>query len=443
MHALKHCIAVHPHLSAAIAGEETESPRFVRPAVLDLRNHAELVSLNDIANVSENASEKEILENALIQIHDQTFSARDRIPPWKIVVLPLKSNSKGQARFFVAYACSHSQGDGKSALAFHKALLQGLRTSDASVIKGSPYECRTPSTPLPPTIEQAGNLTISWSYLLGPLLGAYLPTFISSPLNIRASATPESEDQWRALRTSYDPQNHHTGTEMLSVDHATMSKVLAVCKQHDTKLTGLLHQLFVRGLSESLPAETQAGTFVAQTAVDLRRLVSGLTSDDMGNCPTAHYELHPRVTRTKPADAGAEDLMWAAARKTTDSLAERGSSLADQPMGLLRYLSNMRAYFEGNIGKLRDSSYEFSNLLSFDPGVVVDAKGWDVEKMVFSQPANATGSCVAFNVVSRKGGDMVLVLSWQKGVLDVPDEKEFAAAVCRVVGEMLHEIAGQ
>ena len=37
--ALKQCIDVHPILSAAISGEATEAPKFVRPATLDLRNH--------------------------------------------------------------------------------------------------------------------------------------------------------------------------------------------------------------------------------------------------------------------------------------------------------------------------------------------------------------------------------------------------------------------
>lgn len=440
---LRHCVAVHPILSAAIAGEETESSRFIRPAVLDLQNHAELIAVNDIANLPRDANEKDILEYALTQIHDKGFSACDRIPPWKIVVLPLSSSSDGQPRFFVAFSFSHSHGDGKSGLAFHKTLLQGLRSSNGTASKDSSFECRTPSMPLLPTIEKAGNLSISWSYLLGPLLGAYLPKAISQPLNIRASTTPEAEDQWRAKRNSYDPQNFRTGAEILSVDHSTMSRVLTVCKQHNTKFTGLLHQLIVRALSESLPADIQAGTFVAQTAVDLRRHLKGITSDDMAMCPTGHYELHTRATRAQPAADGAEDPMWAGARKTTESLVERGSSLADQPIGLLHYLSNVRAWLQGNIGKLRDSSYELSNLLSFDPGVTVGEKGWNVEKMVFSQPANATGGCVAFNLVTRRGGDMVLVLSWQRGILDVPDEKAFAAAVCGVIGELLQEIAGQ
>lgn len=51
--------------------------------------------------------------------------------------------------------------------------------------------------------------------------------------------------------------------------------------------------------------------------------------------------------------------------------------------------------------------------------------------MVFSQPANATGSPVNFNVVTTKGGDMVVSLTWQKGVLGVEqDEDEWAKRVC-------------
>ena len=43
--ALKHCIAIHPILSASLSDEATEAPKFVRPATLDLRNHVQIVDL--------------------------------------------------------------------------------------------------------------------------------------------------------------------------------------------------------------------------------------------------------------------------------------------------------------------------------------------------------------------------------------------------------------
>ena len=51
--ALKHCIAAHPILSAAIQGQTTESPNFTRPAYLDLRRHLHVVhAFSPLASLS-------------------------------------------------------------------------------------------------------------------------------------------------------------------------------------------------------------------------------------------------------------------------------------------------------------------------------------------------------------------------------------------------------
>jgi len=442
--ALKHCVSVHPILSAVIINEETEAPVFARPESLSLDNHADFLDIGDLVKEGNASDEQALIKLAFSRTHDQTFESCDKIPPWKVVVLPLSAEANGaKSRFLILFAYYHSHGDGKSGLAFHKTFLEGLRLASGPDSRfTSTKEHKTPDMPLLPSMEQAGKLTISWSYLLSPLFGAYLPTF----LGFRASATPEAPDQWRGGVTNFDPSSFTTSLDLLTIDNPTMQKVLKACRARGTKFTGLLHQLIVRALSQTLPADTPAGSFVSQTAVDLRKNLDGITDDDMALCPTGYYELFPRTEAQHWADwtspSSSDGPVWTAARATTAKLAACASTLHDQPIGLLKYLRDFYSWTRNQLDKPRDSSYEVSNLLSFDPGAAQAGKdGWDVERMLFSQPANAVGICLSCNAVSRAGGDFVVMISWQTGALGVEDEQGFVAKVCGSIRASVDELA--
>jgi hypothetical protein len=434
--ALKSCIAAHPILSAAIKGESSEAPEFVRPTTLDMRNHIEIGEGDNVAT-----DELDLLKQVILKTHDQLFADVDKIPPWKIVVLPLSSRAKTR-RLYILLAYSHSHGDGKSGLAFHRTFLRSLETRHQDYDNGPIYQ--TTASPLPPTIEEACNLRISWSYLLAPLLGAYLPKFISHWLNLQASAAPQVAGTWVGKPTSYDPDDFRTGLEFVVLDKESVDGILTACKAHGAKFTGLLHQVIVRALSKVLPADTPARNFVGQTALDLRHLIPRYSNDDMTICISATHGIFGRTDNTMKDD----EAMWNAACRTTAQLAERASTLADQPVGLLQYLNHFRMWLINELGKDRNTSYAISNLLSFDPWALRDTatpsqqtKTWDIERMVFSQPASATGDPISVQVVTRKDGAMVITLTWQLGVLGVADEDGFVRDVANGMKDSLTEIA--
>lgn len=64
-----------------------------------------------------------------------------------------------------------------------------------------------------------------------------------------------------------------------------------------------------------------------------------------------------------------------------------------------------------------------------------------IDAALFSQPANVTGTPVSFNVVSKKDGDLVVTLTWQRGVVGVEDEDAWARKVCEHVEEYLAQLA--
>ncbi|KAH0333682.1 hypothetical protein KCU81_g9767, partial [Aureobasidium melanogenum] len=449
--ALKHCVATHPLLSAVIEGEDTESPAFARPKALNLQDHVGILSINDLQGGAVHSSEKDLMHHVTVRTLDSKFSSVETTPPWKIVVLNLPNHDEDQdqfiQRFFILFAYYHSHGDGKSALAFHRTFLQGLNGQKSDIHES--FICETPSNPLPPTIEQAGKLSISWSYLLSPLFGAYLPEFVTKSLGLRASTTPKSANAWKGIKIPFDHSTFTTGLEFFNISPKIMDETLQLCRAHDVKFTSLLHQLVVRALSEALPGNTSTGddigSFVALTVVDLRHLLNGIGSNDM-SCPgpTASFELFSRgnVENWKDwSNPKSDSPIWTTARQTSKDLAQRANTLHDQPIGLLSYLSRFRPWMQGEAENDRESSYEISNLGVFDPTADAQKGDWDVESMLFAQPANVMGSCLAVNVVTKKGGATTISLTWQTGTLGVGNEQEVVSFVCQLLGKYFGEVA--
>lgn len=421
---------------------------FTRPAKLDLSNHIQIIDPESSVYRSTN-DELEFFRKVVLETHDQPWSDAERIPPWKIVVLPLPDQKDStQKRVYIIYAYSHTHGDAKSALAFHRTFLQGLQTQDADDNdKSLVYE--PPSSPLPLPLDEACKLKVSWSFLLAPVLAQYMPSIVCRLLRIQAAANQLSIDQaYTGEITSYDKDNFRTASQILIVKHDLLSKALEVCRSHQSKLTGLLNRLIVHALSDLLSPET-ANEFLGQIVVDLRPNIpayaDGMT---MGNFVSGAYETSSRITPNSNSEK-YDETFWDAVRGTTSRLAAVARTLDDQPIGLLKYLSNFRSWFLGQLGKKRDSSYEISNIGIFDPTLpentnntaTTASQPWAIERTFFSQPANVLGSPLNFQVVTMKGGDMVVTLNWQVGVTGVPDEDGFAKAVLRDIDNGLSEIA--
>lgn len=345
-------------------------------------------------------------------------------------------------QYLILFGYYHSHGDGMAGTAFAKTLVEGLNLAERGELQYDAEDIFAPSQePFLPPIEVAAKLSVSWSFLLSPLLGEYLPKFVANAFGFRASPIPPENNHWTG-KILADPQYIQTAVKMLSVPDIQVQKLLQACRQRGCRLTGLLHQLVVRTLTELLPADTPAGCFVSQSAVDMRRVVPDLGDDDMALTVTGYYETFPRATDGHWAGWTTGDSshpVWAAVKKTTDGLAETASRLNDQPVALLRYLTDVRRWTQERLGRPKEASYELSNLRAFEPQSK-PGDAWQIDSMVFSQPANPSGGCLDVNVVTRKGGDMTIVLSWQVGGLGVDQEKHFMARACKLLKGYIDEL---
>ncbi|KEQ98630.1 hypothetical protein AUEXF2481DRAFT_77558 [Aureobasidium subglaciale EXF-2481] len=175
--------------------------------------------------------------------------------------------------------------------------------------------------------------------------------------------------------------------------------------------------------------ESESPAFPRPQTLDLHNHIELLSITDIGAGTKDASEKDPIHHITVPA------------RKTTEDLAKCASTLHDQSIGLLAYLSKFRLWMQGEAEKDRDSSYEVRNLGVFDPMATSQKDAWTIESIFFAQPANLTGSCLAFNVVTKKGGDTIVSVTWQKGTLEVENEQALVNSVCELIHSYIGEAA--
>ena len=414
---LRHCIQKHPFLSVVVKNKHTEQPAFESVSSIDLHDHL-LITEN---HRGEHTKELELFETVLPPILDRPWPAD--IPPWRVIVVPLETlPGSVTKRFLLVFSFSHTLGDGMSAMGFHRTFLDGWRKATKTDHTGS-FLVEPPNQPLSDPFDTPERLPISWSFLLAPLVAVYLPAFLTNLLGLRPTASPVNAGTWTGSSIFFKPSPAPPSRlRILEIDAQIVQKALQVTRNHNTKLTATMHQFIVRALSKAIP-DPGITNFVSGTAVDMRKSI-GIPSEEWGLFVNAHYETHPRSFDT--AGRTLSDEMWIAASSMTQKLAECGTRLQDQAVGLLRYAPSIRNWTLGKIGKQRDCSYELSNLLAFQDSLSDTQHGIKVEKMLFTRPANPISAPLEFNVVSVKGGSLVCIVSWQEGALGVPQEDEMS-----------------
>ncbi|KAH7417166.1 alcohol acetyltransferase [Cadophora sp. MPI-SDFR-AT-0126] len=413
-HALRSCIGTHARLSAIIAKNDTDSPYFEFCPRIDLSQHVQFLERDGQYEESEAGSIQRILPGILDEF------ILSSIPSWKIVVLPFSDS-----RCFIAFAYSHALGDGLSGCAFHRTFLDALQEQRQE----SNLICKPIRKALSPPFDTPENLPISWSYLLSPFLGQYLPKWLSSLCGFSSEMNAITPSTWTGTAIFYDADTLRTGVELMTIDQDTVQDALKLCRMNDAKLTGLLHQLILDALSECLPKPHKFDRFGAGTAINMRCTV-GVSNDEMGVFASGDFQMHLLQRNTWGEDGS---FSWTLARAITDRLAIRAKETQDQPLGLLRYLFSMRAWTLSKIGGRRDDSYAISNLMSFQPLGKTDICA--IKEIVFCRPTDvAGGAALSINVVSVCDGPMNITVNWQAGGLDLGNGEEevmFVSAVCR------------
>ncbi|KAF4981259.1 hypothetical protein FZEAL_2885 [Fusarium zealandicum] len=426
-HPLRRCIETHPFFSVTVGDKDTDKAFYQRVASVNLEDHISIIDDPAVSTDPLGAIGKS-LEPEL----DLPFLAG--IPPWRIVVLPLQPS-----QCFIAFSFSHMIGDGPTGVAFHKTFLAGCRETPES----KPSSVITPpANPLSAPFDTPERLPISWSFLLAPFIANFIPHFIVKLLGLRVSGSSVDEGTWTGAPMFFDPETYQNKLRIREVEAPLLENAVQASRDHDAKLTGTIHNLIARALSKAIPAPNITN-FVSQTAINMRRSI-GISNDVTGNFASGCYVAYPRSNATGPLT----EEEWASASSSTKEFATSAHKLEDQAIGLLRYLPSIRKWTLTKLGKQRDSSFDMSNVGSFDASEgasTADQEQARITKMVFSQPGQVISCPIAFNFVAVKGGSLVYTVTWQPGALGLgvseEEEEKVVEEVCSTLQQGFKDLA--
>ncbi|KAH7176850.1 hypothetical protein EDB81DRAFT_875642 [Dactylonectria macrodidyma] len=329
---LTQCILEIPFLNVVVGDKHTDKSFYQRIPSIDLNRHISIVHVSADSDLA-------VIQTVLEDEVDKPFPSN--IPPWRIVVVPIASG-----KCFVAFSFSHTIGDGLSGPCFHQTFLEACNTFPDVA---PPHIVESPARPLPAPFDTPQRLPISWSFLLAPLIAVLVPKFLANLLGIKPSVSAVDQGSWTGSRISINTDTLHTKMRVLEVESSLVSNAMAVSRKHGAKLTGTIHQLIVRALSQSL-SDPSITNFVSQTAINMRNSVG--IKDEMGEFASACYFSHARSA----IDGPLTDEEWAAAAESTRKFAASAVQLKNQPIGLLRYVPSIRKWTLSKQGEKRECS---------------------------------------------------------------------------------------
>ncbi|KAK3675124.1 Alcohol acetyltransferase [Recurvomyces mirabilis] len=422
-------------LTTIVVNAESERPRLASVSEIDMRNH--LLVLDDLRA----ASDYETAVQALLHKAQNDKLDFTSYPAWRLYAQSLPSGSAGHLTFMAAFSYSHVLADGTSGLIFHRTLLDTLQRRDrTSFDDDATFKTPTYARPLAPALNRAADFPISSSFLIPPFVNEFFPRWLVRRLGMDF----EDKEVWigAAARPPLPAAGELLPTSLLfkQVPQSDIQRVLVVCRKFRVRLTGLLAVLIAQSLRKALQARGQEYMkFNAMLPIDLRRCMPG-HGDVMANYPSG---IEEKIVINEASTEAMNEDDWAIARRITEKLASKSATRKDQLMSLLKYISNFREWIIKEATKPSDKSFELSNIGVFDPTMTERSaapkqddsamSSWQVQDVVFSQSALATGATLHVNVGSAMNGPLSITMTWWPGMLGVQDEEVF-------VGEVLGDV---
>ncbi|KAJ4983636.1 hypothetical protein SVAN01_10847 [Stagonosporopsis vannaccii] len=402
--ALHRVIAEHPNLSAISLNEEKHFPDvyFARLPAIDLRTCVEFYTRETPIPQGDDADGE--LDKVLREQHSRSFKSDVGDKPYWRLAISSSPNTPGT--FSASWIFHHALSDGASSVLFHQSFLKALNVSmDASEI--NPIVQAPSTAPLPP-LEDLHPMSLSWPFFLRAIAGSLLPSYFAPrPPNLWTGSPPNA--------TAETPLSTHITSITFS---SKTTKAFAVkCRSEKTSVTAALSVLLAASLSSTV---APGKDLKIDTPISLRPFlsISESQSTQMVNAISNHVSTFPATTELDESN----HFSWATARRVKNELLnEVAKKGADNPIALLKYVSNIQDFFTGMLGQPRQSSAEVSNLgvwhgRSLAPaaeGVGEKSEGqWSLGRIVFSQSSNRTGPPISLSAVTGGDGCLVLSFNW-------------------------------
>ncbi|KAF5549061.1 hypothetical protein FMEXI_4403 [Fusarium mexicanum] len=413
--AFAHAILQHPALTVGRIDDNTKTPLWVRLDRIDFNNH---ITWSEPSEDAENS-----LRDALEWQVNHPYLNLERQPCWRVVI------HKYPTFMDVIFAWDHSAGDGKSGKILHDTFLACLNAPESTNIMLKNRSFDVPVALHTPPMDQLIDLPISLGYIASELSREFLPQLSTKP----HMAT------WAPIFA----KPAKTRLSWMRVTKEAFPSVLDACRKHETTLTALLNTLLMVSIATRL-SDDKARAFSCGTPVCFRQFQVGKSDVDCNKTIMNCYAYWPFIfekglvakIRQQFSDAKAnsdldsnlEDAVWDVARTIREGLlAKLSQGTKNDTVGLAKFIGDWPSYFKG-LSKTREHAFEVSNLGVIDGGLQVNSDGkdkWSIDGASFAQSSPSFGAALTLNVISTKGGELVITNAWQVRTVD----DEFARGV--------------
>lgn len=385
----------HPSLGISVLGAGTQTPSWNRLESIDLPS---LVTF----------AEPDVSAEYLLKLFNTPILGDDGTAPlWRVLVIPsppdvTSGTPEAPAPFHltIGFFYHHAIGDGLSGAAvqigIHRAIIAALREPSSN----PPTTVQPSSADLPPSFETAVPLSITAGGFMRALYETVFP----------------NRDVWSgALITHSKPVV--TKMRQFTLSAAQAAALAARCRRHETSVTALLMVV----IAEVVAGKTKGAKGIdGNAAISLRKFADGVGAEDMGTYISAMSCLFFRSSAKGKGRLGG-GVEWEEAKRVKGLLAKRAGGTKNQFTAFLKLIPNVVKFLEGRPGQSRGKSFEISNLGVVDFGreeVEGGEESVGCERVVFGQSANVMGAAYSFSVATVKGGELNVLLSWQKGVVE-------------------------
>lgn len=375
---------------------------FARLPSIDLDTCVDFIERTAVVREGEEDLE---LATCLQDRHDLTFNDRPlgTRPFWHLKVLHSPSDP---STFTAVWFFHHALGDGGCGPIFHCSLLAALNDASANLSSSEPANpIVTSSTqPILPPFESLHPHPISWPFFLRTILGSIFPSIFDH----------RPQHLWTGPPVSAPNPLPKTRVQFLTLSAPTTTQLLRLSRENKTTLQATLECSIATSLLTVLPAETY-DKVVASGPISVRSILrhNGKPLDDNQFALAVSEYTHTHIRGSTHPTAFPWDDARAVRSTIQTELAKKGT---DNPVSLLRYVSDMHKFYTEKIGKERKVSFELSNLGLVKVGGGKQG-GWEVGRCVFSQTPNITGPPVVCSAVTGGDGCCVLTFTWLEGVL--------------------------
>jgi len=410
----------HPLLQVGVTKPGVKPAGFTKIDEIDFDNHIEWHTVSpdlDYAKFSEDVLNEQL---------DRRFTHVETRPGWRISVL----RPEGAAFLDVIYIWKHTMHDGTGAKIFHRDLFKHLNNPPVEYyplgLSGSILNLREKQFRYPLPLDKAVKFPISPGYTLTTAWKELKPAAFAKPTHTQKLWGPFKKGRGVTARRT------------VRMDAERSKKIVAVCREHGTTLTGLINGIAFVSLLHETADSGGPPSFEACSAMDMRRFIPekapGTSIDnDAKNCVSNmvtladHHWDEEQVAQLaklvkEPVEgmgqAHMEDVLWNVAQSTRRDIETKlTTGTKNDIMGMMKFVPDWNKEKEKLFKKPRRESWLVTNLGVMDlPETKPEesANAWGSDRAWFSLSAETAKPLFSYAAVGLKGGEICIDIIWQE-----------------------------